>query len=194
MKIDITKIPGYDAMSEADKLKALLAFEYDDNATELEKLRNAVSKANSEAASWKKKHNELLTDDERSKQEQAEKLANMEKELTELREAKKVSEYKADFIAQGYDESLAEDSAKAMVAGDNAKVFANNKTFLENYTKKIKADAMKNTPKPNGGNGGNGGEDFSKRIEAARANGDIAAVAYYTRLQAEQEAGQSSKE
>ena len=194
MKIDITKIPGYDTMSEADKLKALLAFEYDDNATELEKLRNAVSKANSEAASWKKKHNELLTDDERSKQEQAEKLANMEKELTELREAKKVSEYKADFIAQGYDESLAEDSAKAMVAGDNAKVFANNKTFLENYTKKIKADAMKNTPKPNGGNGGNGGEDFSKRIEAARANGDIAAVAYYTRLQAEQEAGQSSKE
>lgn len=194
MKIDITKIPGYDTMSEADKLKALLAFEYDDNATELEKLRNAVSKANSEAASWKKKHNELLTDDERSKQEQAEKLANMEKELTELREAKKVSEYKADFIAQGYDESLAEDSAKAMVAGDNAKVFANNKTFLENYTKKIKADAMKNTPKPNGGNGGNGGEDFSKRIEAARANGDIAAVAYYTRLQAEQEAGQSNKE
>lgn len=105
-KIDTSKITGYAEMSAEDKLKALEAFEYEDNAAELEKQKAAVSKANSEAAEWKRKHNALLGEDEKKKQEQEEKFANMEKELSELREAKRVSEFKAKFIAQGYDEVL----------------------------------------------------------------------------------------
>lgn len=99
-KIDTSKITGYAEMSAEDKLKALEAFEYEDNAAELEKQKAAVSKANSEAAEWKRKHNALLGEDEKKKQEQEEKFANMEKELSELREAKRVSEFKAKFIAQ----------------------------------------------------------------------------------------------
>ena len=173
-KIDTSKITGYAEMSAEDKLKALEAFEYEDNAAELEKQKAAVSKANSEAAEW---------------QEQEEKFANMEKELSELREAKRVSEFKAKFIAQGYDEALAEDTAKAMADGDSAKVFANQQKFLDEYTKQVKADALKKTPKPTPGAGGGTGEmDYAKKIEEARTNGDFAAVAYYTRLQAEAEA------
>ena len=37
-KIDTSKITGYAEMSAEDKLKALEAFEYEDNAAELEKL------------------------------------------------------------------------------------------------------------------------------------------------------------
>ena len=59
-KIDTSKITGYAEMSAEDKLKALEAFEYEDNAAELEKQKAAVSKANSEAAEWKRKHNALL--------------------------------------------------------------------------------------------------------------------------------------
>lgn len=55
-KIDTSKITGYAEMSAEDKLKALEAFEYEDNAAELEKQKAAVSKANSEAAEWKRKH------------------------------------------------------------------------------------------------------------------------------------------
>ena len=175
-KIDTSKITGYAEMSAEDKLKALEAFEYEDNVAELEKQKAAVSKANSEAAEWKRKHNALLGEDEKKKQEQEEKFANMEKELSELREAKRVSEFKAKFIAQGYDEALAEDTAKAMAA------------------KQVKADALKKTPKPTPGAGGGTGEmDYAKKIEEARTNGDFAAVAYYTRLQAEAEA-QAKKE
>ena len=134
-KIDTSKITGYAEMSAEDKLKALEAFEYEDNAAELEKQKAAVSKANSEAAEWKRKHNALLGEDEKKKQEQEEKFANMEKELSELREAKRVSEFKAKFIAQGYDEALAEDTAKAMADGDSAKVFANQQKFLDEYAK-----------------------------------------------------------
>ena len=112
------------------------------------KAESRCFKANSEAAEWKRKHNALLGEDEKKKQEQEEKFANMEKELSELREAKRVSEFKAKFIAQGYDEALAEDTAKAMADGDSAKVFANQQKFLDEYTKQVKADALKKTPSP----------------------------------------------
>lgn len=189
-KIDTSKITGYAEMSAEDKLKALEAFEYEDNAAELEKQKAAVSKANSEAAEWKRKHNALLGEDEKKKQEQEEKFANMEKELSELREAKRVSEFKAKFIAQGYDEALAEDTAKALADGDSAKVFANQSKFLEEYAKKVKADAIKKTPKPGAGSGSGteGAVDYGKKIEEAQKNGDFTAVAYYTRLKAQAEA------
>ena len=186
-KIDTTQIPGYAEMSAEDKLKALEEFEYDDNASEVERLRGAVSKANSEAAGWKKKHNELLTEDERKKQEDADALANMKKELDELRKDKTISEFKAKLIAQGYDEALASDTAQAMADGDTAKVFANQGKFLEDYAKKVKADAMKKTPKPPAGDGSSE-IDYSKKIEEAQQSGDMAAVAYYTRLKAQEEA------
>ena len=186
-KIDTSKIPGYAEMSAEDKLKALEAFEYDDNAAEVERLKGAVSKANSEAAGWKKKHNERLTEDERKKQEDADALANMKKELDELRKDKTVSEFKAKLIAQGYDEALASDTAQAMADGDTAKVFANQGKFLEDYAKKVKADAMKKTPKPPAGDGSSD-IGYSKKIEEAQQSGDMAAVAYYTRLKAQEEA------
>ncbi len=54
-KIDTTKIEGYAGMTAEQKLAALEAFELpDNNSAELERLKNAVSKANSEAAEYKK--------------------------------------------------------------------------------------------------------------------------------------------
>lgn len=193
-KIDTSKITGYAEMSAEDKLKALEAFEYEDNAAELEKQKAAVSKANSEAAEWKRKHNALLSEEDKKKQEQEDKFASMEKELSELREAKSASEYKAKLIGLGYAEDLATTTAKAMVAGDTMTVLANQQKFLDEFAKQVKADALKKTPKPTPGAGGGTGEmDYAKKIEEARANGDFAAVAYYTRLQAEAEA-QAKKE
>lgn len=193
-KIDTSKIEGYANMTPEQKLAALEGFEYEDNSAELEKQKNALSKANSEAAEWKRKHNALLGEDEKKKQEQEEKFANMEKELSELREAKSASEYKAQLIGLGYAEDLASKTAKAMVAGDTMTVIANQQKFLDEYTKQVKADTLKKTPKPTPGAGGGTGEmDYAKKIEEARTNGDFAAVAYYTRLQAEAEA-QAKKE
>lgn len=182
-KIDIEKIAGYAEMSTEDKLKALEAFEFEDNAGELERLKNAVTKANADAAAWKRKHNDLLSEDEKKKQEQADQLADALKELEQLRTAKTVSEYTAKFVSQGYDEALAAETAKAMAAGDSAKVFANQQKFLDAYTKRMKAEILRNTPVPQGGTTSN--MDYSKKIEEARASGDVAAEAYYTRLQAQ---------
>lgn len=183
------RIENYAEMSAEDKLKALEALEFEDNVAEMERLKNAVSKANSEAADWKKKHNKLLSDDERAKQEQADSLAAMQTELETLRKEKTVSEYMAQYVSLGYDEKLAKETALAMADGDSAKVFANQAKFNEGYARKIIADELRDTPRGIGGNSGSVGIgiNYDKQISEANARGDIAAVAYYTRLQAQAE-------
>ena len=148
------RIAGYAEMSAEDKLKALEALEDADNSAELERMKNAVSKANSEAAAWKKKHNELLGEEERKKQEQADHLAQVEKELAELRKEKTVSEYAAKFLGMGYEESLAKETAQAMAEGDTEKVFANQVKFNDALKKSAIADKLKNTPRPGVGSDG----------------------------------------
>ena len=186
-KIDTKLITGYEQMTLEQKVAALEAYNHPDPDYSGYVKKDLYDKAASDAASWKKKHNELLTEDERKKQEDADALANMKKELDELRKDKTISEYKAKLIAQGYDEALASDTAQAMADGDTAKVFANQGKFLEDYAKKVKADAMKKTPKPPAGDGSSE-IDYSKKIEEAQQSGDMAAVAYYTRLKAQEEA------
>ena len=146
MKIDTSKIEGYAEMTPEQKLAALESFEYENHAAELEKQKAAVSKANSDAAEWKRKHNALLTDDQRKQQEQADKLESMEKELAGLRKEKTVSEYKAKLVAQGYDEALANETAAAMESGDMTTVFTNNQKFLTDYAKRVVAEKLKGTP------------------------------------------------
>lgn len=186
-KIDTSKIEGYAEMTPEQKLAALEGYEYEDHGEELERQRAAVTKANGEAAEWKRKHTALLSEDEKKKQEDADKLASMEKELAELRKGKVVSDYKAKFVAQGYSEELADETAKALAEGDMTKVFANQQKFLTDYAKGVKAEALKGTPKPPAG-GSSTGVDFAKKIEEAQKSGDLTAVAYYTRLQAQAEA------
>lgn len=148
------RIAGYAEMSAEDKLKALEALEEADNSAELERMKNAVSKANSEAAAWKKKHNELLGEEERKKQEQADHLAQVEKELADLRKEKTVSEYAAKFLGMGYEESLAKETAQAMADGDTEKVFANQVKFNDALKKAAIADKLKSTPRPGAGSDG----------------------------------------
>ena len=153
-KIDVTKIEGYENMTPEEKLAALEAFEYEDNASELERYKNAASKANSEASEWKKKHNALLTAEDKEKQEKDEELSNLRTEIAELKKKDAVSTYKAKFLGLGYEETLAEDTANALAEGDMDKVFANQKKHNESREKTIKADLLKKTPTPPAGGGG----------------------------------------
>ena len=91
-KIDTSLIEGYADMTPEQKLAALEGYEYDDHSEELERQKAAVTKANGEAAEWKRKHTALLSEEEKKKQEDADKLTSMEKELAELRKDKVVSD------------------------------------------------------------------------------------------------------
>lgn len=125
-----------------------------DDSSEIEKLRAALSKSNSEAADFKKQLRAKMTEDEAAKQREAEEREKLQSDYDALLSKIKVSENKAKLLALGYDEALASETAEAMANGENEKVFANQKKHLEAVEKKIRGDVLKDTPKPVPGSGG----------------------------------------
>ena len=92
-----------------------------DQSSEIEKLKETISKSNSEAAEWKRKYQGTLDEATRKAQEAEEAAKKQQEELETLRKEKAIAGYKASYLAMGYEESLAEDTANALYAGDNAK-------------------------------------------------------------------------
>lgn len=149
MKIDTSKITGYAEMSAEEKLKALEEFEIEapkDNSAEVTNLKEALSKANSQAAEWKRQFREKQTEQERAEAERAEREKAVEDELRSLRRDKAVSGYVAQCLALGYNKDLALRAAEAMADGDAASVLACQQDFLENKKKELEAAALGKQP------------------------------------------------
>lgn len=150
-KIDVSKIEGFEAMSAEEKLTALLGYEFEDpkpadNNGENNKLKTALSKANSEAAEWKRKYNEKLSESERAEADRAESFRQMQDELATLKREKVLSEYSKQCMALGYDADLAAECAEAMADGRFNDVFAIQQRFMAAKTKEIEAAALKKQP------------------------------------------------
>ena len=149
MKIDTSKITGYAEMTAEEKLKALEEYEIEtpkDNGDEVTKLKTALSKANSDAAEWKRQFREKQTEQERAEAERAEREKAVEDELRTLRRDKTVSGYVAQCLALGYDKDLALRAAEAMADGDAASILACQQDFLESKQKEIEAAALNKQP------------------------------------------------
>lgn len=149
MKIDVSKITGYEEMSAEDKLKALEEYEFDapkDNTEEVKNLKESLSKANSQAAEWKRQFREKQTEAERAEAERAEREKAVEEELKSLRRDKTVSGYIAQCLTLGYGAELAQKAAEAMADGNTAEIFACQQEFLEAEKKKIEAAALNKQP------------------------------------------------
>lgn len=175
-----------------DEISAALETVGQGNEAEVNRLKAALSKANSEAADYKKQLRTKQTDDEAAAAAQKEEHDRLVQENADLKRSMALSERKAKLLAMGYDESLADETAAAMVDGDMDKVMANQSKYLEVQKKNIQADAMRKTPRPAAGDDGSGGSmDYAKKIAEAQASGDYTAAAYYTRLQAQEAANQT---
>lgn len=150
MKIDTSKITGYAEMSAEEKLKALEEFDLElpkQSNEEADKLKAALSKANSEAAEWKRQFREKQTEQERAEAERAEREKAVEEELRGLRRDKTVSGYVAQCLALGYDKELALKAAEAMADNDAAAILACQQEFLEAKQKELEATALNKQPK-----------------------------------------------
>ena len=151
---DLLKDAYKEGMTLEDVEKALESVELpSDGSAEIERLKNALSKSNSEAANYRKQLNEKLTEDERKAKEDAEKQEKLQNDYDALLKKVTISEHKAKFLSLGYDDKLADETAEAMANGEFDKVLANQKKHLEAVEKKIRADVLKDTPEPRGGNG-----------------------------------------
>lgn len=181
--ISTEAIEGFAEMSAEQKVEALLKLEVPEKVDLTGFIPKAqFDKTASELAEAKKAIKSKMTEDEAAAAERDAKWAEMEAKLAKLEQEKLESTYKASYLSLGYDDALAEDTAKAMVAGDMAKVFENQKKAAETAEKKLKAELMRNSPHPGGAGGGNDREPDNialakklggRRKQAQSASDDI---------------------
>ena len=152
-----------------------------DQTQEIEKLKETISNANSEAADWKKKYRATLDESTRKQQEAEEEAKKKDELLATLQKEKMISGYKASYLAMGYDEALAQDTAEALAAGDDAKLFENQKKHMEAVEKKAREDAIRGSGRPGGSGDGKSGDDseavkLAKELGSERAEANKAAA------------------
>ena len=146
---DLLKDAYKEGMTLEEIETALADIEFpEDQTAEVERLKTANSKLSSENADWKRKHREALSEEERKAQETADELKQLREQNEKLVRESNLSKHKAKFLGMGYDETLATDAAEAMVDGDMERLFSYQQKHQEAFEKKIRADALKGTPKP----------------------------------------------
>lgn len=141
-------IENYENMTLEEKLAALEAYEPD--MTGWVK-KDALDKANSEAASYKKQLREKMSEEEAKAAKDAEERAALIARVEELEREKTVGSYAASYLALGYEEKLAKSTAEALAKGDMETVFANQKLHVENREKALRTELLKQTPAPPAG-------------------------------------------
>lgn len=113
---------------------------------EVEKLKAALSKANGEAAEYKRQLRQKQTETERADAERAEQEQAMREELETLRKEKRVSDYTGKCLALNMDADLAGKTAAALADGDMDSVFDCLKAFVEATTTRLNNEALNRQP------------------------------------------------
>ena len=155
MKIDTTKIDGFDTMSDAEKIAALSNYEFVD-ANEVEaKYKKLISERNTEVAQYKKA-NQKLDDELKARMDEAElKQREKDDELAKLKEQYeatikegRVAKQMAVYKSLGYSDELAKETAEAFINGDYDTVNANQLKAHAEFEKSIRAEVVRSDPKP----------------------------------------------
>lgn len=162
MKIDTSTIDGYADMTAEEKLAAIESLELTGYVS-----KEALDKAASEAAEYKRQLKEKMTEDEAAKLKEVEEKEALQNKYNELLKKSTIAEHTAKFLALGYEEKLAHETAEALYDGNMDKVFENQQTYKASVEKSIKASILKETPAPSG----TSGETVPKNIEIAKSLG-----------------------
>lgn len=128
-----------------EQLEALLSVKFQEITRERDAFKSASDKNSHEAKEWKDKFTEKLTEAEKQKLDYDELV----KEKQALVKEKDIAKYTSQFIALGYDEALAKDTAIAQIEGNFDKVFENQKIFNNKVKEDFEKKQMEKTPQPN---------------------------------------------
>ena len=163
MKIDIE---NYESMTPEEKIAALEA-----NFSSVAQHKANADKAASEAAEYKKKLRERMSEDEAKAAKAAEEHEALMAELEALRNEKLVAGYVNSYLKMGYDDKLATATAQALAKGDMDTVFKNQKIHADAREKALRTELLQNTPSPAAGKTdvGKTKEEFSKMTLAEKA-------------------------
>ena len=149
-KIDPSKIDNWESMSVEDRLKAVLDYEVEtpkvDESAELTRVKNALNKASSDCAEYKRALREKQTEAEREAADRLERENALQEELKAYKVRERVSTYKAQLMSVGYDAETAEVMANALPEGVSDDFFAKQKSFREGQRQKIVTETLNNQP------------------------------------------------
>lgn len=176
MKIDTSTIQGFDGMTAEQKLAAVLGMDMPEPDMTGWVKKDVFDAKASEASNLSKQLKARMTEEEAKKAEEATARQELEDKYNELLKKSNISEYTTKCLKIGFDEKLAADTARAFADDDKDKVFANIEKFKTELEKKIRADILKETPRPGADNGGKAMtvEDISKIRDAAERQAAIA--------------------
>lgn len=124
----------------------------DENSNEIKHYKELVSKANSEAASYKKAMKEKLSEQERAEVERKEQFEAMQAELNQYKQDKILAEYTSQFVSQGYAADIASVNAKAFMGNDLETLLKNQADLINSIKATTKSELLKSTPRPEHGN------------------------------------------
>lgn len=187
-KIDTTAISGFETMTDTEKLAALLDFDIPEKVDMAGYVTKAkFDKTSSELAEAKRSLKTRMSEEELTKAEADKAHKEIQEKYEALLKESTISKYKAKYLALGYDEKLAEETAEALYNGETDKVFINGEKFRSAIEQKTKTELLKSTPKP-GGAGSDSGEEktadmlMAERIGKARAESAKAANSILTKF------------
>ena len=157
-KIDVTKIENFDQMTDSEKLEAVLNYEVETPAPEpapadgeTQKLRDALNKASSQVADYKRQLHEKMTAEEIAKAERDEREKALQEELATLRRERTVSDYTAHYITMGCDTETAKALASNLPDGLGEEFFTAQRSFFANKENQIRSEVLNQQPQPTAG-------------------------------------------
>lgn len=113
---------------------------------EINRLKAALSKANSEAAEWKRNYKATLDEAKQKELEATERRKAELEELEALRNEKRISSYKSKLMEAGVDGATADLMANALPDGVKDDYFTSLKTYNEKQKQAFAASAISNQP------------------------------------------------
>lgn len=113
---------------------------------EIEKLKAALNKACSEAASFKQQLREKQTEQERAEAERLEAEKAKDARLAELERTVAITEYTNKCLALDFDAELAAKTANALADGNMESVFDCLKSFVEATKTRLTNEALNKQP------------------------------------------------
>lgn len=137
-EVDEKKVNDESKVNAADPAKA----EAKQDNDEISKLRSALSKANSEAADWKRQYKATLDEAKQKEMEAAERRKAELEELEQLRAERRIGVYAKKFMEAGFDPATADAMATALPEGVNDTYFSSLRTFNEKKAQEYAAKAL----------------------------------------------------
>lgn len=175
-----------EGMSAEDIVKALEGVSLpQDRTDEIDRLVKAKDKANSEAAEYKRKLKDHMSEEEKRVAEEADRIKTIEQENADLKKRIAIADYTSKFIASGLDAEVAAKSAEAAYTGDIDTVIANYNSKIASVKESVKAELISATPVMTGGSSVKV-KDYTKDINDSIVGGDMAKAAALMRVAQEQ--------